>query len=96
LVLVAIACYDLIHIRTKTVSVIGSCIIALLHHPSILAKAQAQVDAVLEIVSDDSSHGVKDLKRLPLIKDKEKMPYITAIALESLRWRDVTPVGESF
>jgi hypothetical protein len=31
-----------------------------------------------------------------MLEDRDHMPYLTAIALESLRWRDVAPVGKSW
>ena len=31
--------------------------------------------------------------RLPNIKDRESLPYLAAIAKESLRWKVVTPLG---
>ena len=57
------------------------CILGLLEHPEVLKKAQAQIDSVVE-------HG-----HLPELEYESSLPYITAIAYETLRWRGVTPFG---
>ncbi|KAJ2928435.1 hypothetical protein H1R20_g8645, partial [Candolleomyces eurysporus] len=64
-----------------TVSAIASCILGLLEHPEVLKKAQAQIDSV--VTPGD----------LPGFEHESSLPYITAIAHESLRWRDVTPIA---
>ncbi|RXW15361.1 hypothetical protein EST38_g10493 [Candolleomyces aberdarensis] len=64
-----------------TVSAIASCILGLLEHPEVLKKAQAQIDSV--VTPGD----------LPGFEHESSLPYITAIAHETLRWRDVTPIG---
>ena len=55
----------------------------LLENPHILKKAQAELDSVVK-----SGH-------LPDLEDQLSLPYITALAKETLRWRDVVPIGES-
>ncbi|KAF9553593.1 cytochrome P450, partial [Agrocybe pediades] len=62
-----------------TSSIVASCILALLDKPEILKKAQMQLDSVLK-----PGH-------LPDFDDEASLPYITAIAKEGLRWRDVVP-----
>ncbi|RXW15358.1 hypothetical protein EST38_g10494 [Candolleomyces aberdarensis] len=64
-----------------TVSAITSCILGLLEHPEVLKKAQAQIDAVVK-----PGH-------LPGFEDEPSLPYVTAIAKETLRWRDVVPIA---
>jgi len=64
-----------------TVSAIASCILAMLENPQVLRKAQKQVD---EVVGNS---------RLPTFDDEDSLPYITAMVKESLRWRDVAPIG---
>ncbi len=49
--------------------------------PDIQAKAQAEIDAVV------------DNDRLPGFHDREHLPYINALALEVIRWHTVTPTG---
>jgi len=65
----------------QTVSAITSCILALLENPEIVHKAQAQLDAVIKP------------GYLPDFTDEENLPYITALTMESLRWRDVVPIA---
>ena len=48
-------------------------------HPDVLKKAQAELDAV---IGPD---------RLPDHHDRASLPYIDAIAKESLRWQNVLP-----
>jgi cytochrome P450 len=55
--------------------------LALLKHPEALKKAQEELDRVLK-----PGH-------LPDFDDEESLPYITAIIKETLRWRDVVPIG---
>ena len=55
----------------------------LLENPHILKKAQAELDPVVK-----SGH-------LPDLEDQLSLPYITALAKETLRWRDVVPIGGS-
>ncbi|KAF4616649.1 hypothetical protein D9613_008323 [Agrocybe pediades] len=64
-----------------TSSIVASCILALLDKPEILKKAQMQLDSVLK-----PGH-------LPDFDDEASLPYITAIAKEALRWRDVVPTA---
>ncbi|KXN82774.1 O-methylsterigmatocystin oxidoreductase [Leucoagaricus sp. SymC.cos] len=64
-----------------TVSAITSCILGLLENPEILRKAQAELDSVIK-----PGH-------LPDFDDEESLPYITALTMETLRWRDVVPIA---
>ncbi|TFK25351.1 cytochrome P450 [Coprinopsis marcescibilis] len=64
-----------------TVAAISSCLLALTKHPEILKKAQKELDSVIQAGS------------LPDFDDEPSLPYITAIAREALRWRDVVPIA---
>ncbi|THU98671.1 cytochrome P450 [Dendrothele bispora CBS 962.96] len=64
-----------------TVSVISSAILALLLHPDVQAKAQAEMDAVV------------GTSRLPDFQDRGKLPYLEAILTETLRWIPVLPLS---
>jgi cytochrome P450 len=64
------------------VETIASGVLGLLLNPEVLKKAQSESDAVL------GSH------RLPDFNDYDALPYITAVAKETLRWRTVAPVCE--
>ncbi|PBK93427.1 cytochrome P450 [Armillaria gallica] len=54
---------------------------AMLLYPDIQAKAQAEIDAV---IGDD---------RLPRFDDRERLPYVNALALEVSRWHTIGPLG---
>ena len=58
--------------------------LALALYPEVQKKAQAEIDAVV------GPH------RLPDIDDRPSLPYIHAIAKESLRWHLALPLGASF
>lgn len=64
-----------------TVSTIQAFFLAMLLHPQVLERAQAEVDAV--------TRGT----RLPGFKDRESLPYINAVCKEVLRWAPVAPMG---
>jgi cytochrome P450 len=63
-----------------TSSTMLSCILAMCHFPEVQKKAQAELDAV---VGTDRSPDWDDI-------DADRLPYITAIVKETLRWRTVT------
>ena len=52
-------------------------------NPEIQAKAQAEIEAV---VGTD---------RLPTLEDRERLPYVHALFLETLRGNNVAPLGTS-
>lgn len=58
--------------------------LAFLAHPDVLKKAQQEIDAVL-----GRGH-------LPDLDDEPSLPYVTAVVKETLRWREVAPMGDSF
>ena len=60
---------------------IANCVIALLNYPDVLKKAQEEIDRVI------------GFGNLPTFEDRSSLPYINAIAKESLRWRDTGPLG---
>ncbi|KAJ7132207.1 cytochrome P450 [Mycena epipterygia] len=64
-----------------TVSAIYAFFKAMVLYPEVQAKAQREIDSV---IGND---------RLPGCADREHLPYITALALEVLRWHSVTPTG---
>ena len=53
-------------------------------HPSVLKRAQDELDTV---IGPD---------RLPGYSDRPDLPYIEAIVKEVLRWHSVTPMGGAF
>jgi cytochrome P450 len=56
---------------------------AMILHPEIQKKAQAELDTVL------------GKERLPLISDRQNLPYIRSIMAETLRWAPSAPLGAS-
>ncbi|KAF4613090.1 hypothetical protein D9613_011043 [Agrocybe pediades] len=56
-------------------------ILAMLHYPEVLKKAQAEIDAV---VGQD---------RMPEFEDRDNMPYLKAVINETLRWRPIAILG---
>jgi len=65
----------------KTLASVACCIVALLDHPEVLKKAQAEIDSVLKPGT------------LPDFDDEASLPYINAIVKESMRLRDILPLG---
>jgi len=65
----------------KTLASIGICILALLNHPEVLKKAQAEIDSVLKPGT------------LPDFDDEALLTYVTAVVKESMRWSDTVPLG---
>ncbi|KAG6895260.1 hypothetical protein C0992_002326 [Termitomyces sp. T32_za158] len=64
-----------------TVAAIATSILGFLTNPQALKKAQDEIDRV---VGPDN---------LPTFDDENSLPYITAITKETLRWREVAPIG---
>ncbi|KAL0563744.1 hypothetical protein V5O48_018320 [Marasmius crinis-equi] len=56
-------------------------ILAMLHFPQVMKKAQQELDSVV------------GQQRLPEYSDKPNLPYINAIVNETLRWRPVAVLG---
>ncbi|TFK41794.1 cytochrome P450 [Crucibulum laeve] len=62
-----------------TISAIYTFLIAMLHYPYVIKKAQSELDRVI------------GQSRLPDFGDMKRTPYIMAIVKEVLRWQPVTP-----
>ncbi|KAG6809316.1 hypothetical protein H0H92_000728 [Tricholoma furcatifolium] len=67
-----------------TVSATLSCILGLLSNPAAFQNAREEIDRVV------------GTNPLPNFDDFDSLPYSTAITMETLRWRDVTPIGMIF
>ncbi|KAJ3517705.1 hypothetical protein NLJ89_g328 [Agrocybe chaxingu] len=63
-----------------TLSGIHSLFVAMLHHPEVQEKAQAELDRVLG-------------GRLPEFSDEPDLPYVSAVVKELLRWHPATPIA---
>ncbi|KAG6918023.1 hypothetical protein DXG01_016875 [Tephrocybe rancida] len=64
-----------------TVSAIEVAILAMLHYPEVMRKAQAELDTVI------------GSGRLPGFEDQSSLPYMQALIKESTRWRPIVPTG---
>lgn len=49
--------------------------------PEVQQKAQAEIDRVV------------GAERLPTLDDRERLPYVDALAKEILRWHPIAPMG---
>ena len=64
-------------------------ILAMTLHPAIQARAQAEFDALL----GSPSSGQQQWTRLPTFADRARLPYVSALVLEVLRWNPAVPLG---
>ncbi|KAL0951322.1 hypothetical protein HGRIS_008028 [Hohenbuehelia grisea] len=64
-----------------TISVVLSFILAMVMYPSVIKRAQEELDLVV------GKH------KLPNFSDRPMLPFVEAIFLESLRWNPVAPLG---
>ncbi|KAF5379529.1 hypothetical protein D9615_006568 [Tricholomella constricta] len=64
-----------------TAGTLTTFILAMLHFPSVMKKAQAELEAVV------------GFDRMPEYDDQDNLPYIKAIVNETLRWRPVAALG---
>lgn len=55
--------------------------LAMLHNPSVMRKAQAELDSVI------------GMDQLPTFDDIPSLPYIQALINETTRWRPISPAG---
>ena len=69
-------------IKIQVLSALHTFIIAMILHPSVQMKAQAELDSVV------------GRERLPDHSDKPNLPYLGAVLTEGLRWRPVAPLGK--
>ncbi|KAH8111221.1 cytochrome P450 oxidoreductase OrdA-like protein, partial [Phellopilus nigrolimitatus] len=64
-----------------TVSAVSTFFLSMLLFPDVLKKAQGEVARVV-------GH-----TRLPMLADRERLPYVEALQKEVLRWNNVVPIG---
>ncbi|KAF9016760.1 cytochrome P450 [Hymenopellis radicata] len=71
----------------STLSVVSTFILAMIANPGAQARAQAEIDAVLQgelpTFLDYGDGG----------RDGGRLPYVTALVKEVFRWKNVTPLG---
>ena len=65
----------------QTISTVQTFFMAMACYPEVQLKARAELDAIV------------GPNRLPTFEDRSSLPYITAIAKESMRWQSVVPLG---
>ena len=56
--------------------------LAMLAFPSVQKKCQEELDKVI------------GRSRMPMLRERDNLPYLRATLRELLRWRPVTPIGE--
>jgi len=66
----------------KTFATIYAFFLAMILHPDIAKKVQAEID---HVVGDG---------RLPTLADRPNLPYTNAVGLEALRWHSAAPLGQ--
>jgi cytochrome P450 len=64
-----------------TMGAVLSFFLAMLVHPDVQARAQAELDRVV------------GAGRLPELADRAALPYVEGVVSECLRWLPVTPMG---
>ncbi|KAI0751692.1 cytochrome P450 [Daedaleopsis nitida] len=64
-----------------TVAIIEVFLLAMIHFPDVLKRAQEEVDRVV------------GFSRMPEFSDMDSLPYVVAMIKEVARWRVVTPTG---
>jgi cytochrome P450 len=67
----------------KTVSALGSFVLAMILFPEVQKKAQSAIDNTV------------GKSRLPELSDRGTAPYLEALFYELLRWKPIAPLGES-
>jgi len=58
-------------------------VLAMVAYPDAQKKCQAELDRAI------------GRSRMPTLEDRDRLPYIRATLREALRWRAVSPIGES-
>lgn len=62
-------------------SILQHLVLAMILHPEVMHKAQAEIDAVV------------GRERVPTSDDYDQLPYIRATIKEVMRWRPPFPLG---
>ncbi|KAJ2962421.1 hypothetical protein NQ176_g10935 [Zarea fungicola] len=64
-----------------TVAVLSAFVLAMTMFPEVQKTAQKEIDTII------------GSNRLPELQDQERLPYVSAVVKEALRWFLVTPMG---
>ncbi|KAL2853300.1 cytochrome P450 [Aspergillus pseudoustus] len=70
-----------------TWSTIIVCVLNLMRHPAVQAKARAEIEAVVGVDKNG------DIARLPDFDDRPAMKYLECVIQESTRWAPLSPLG---
>ncbi|KAG1814714.1 cytochrome P450 [Suillus subaureus] len=73
-----------------TITTLSHFILAMVQHPHVLRRAQAELDDVL---GSRGSGLPSQAKRLPTFEDRPKLPYCDAVFTETLRWGVPVPLS---
>ncbi|PCH36253.1 cytochrome P450 [Wolfiporia cocos MD-104 SS10] len=66
---------------TSTTTVLSQFVLAMVLHPHVLKKAQDEIDRIVGTT------------RLPVVEDREALPYLECVIQEVYRWRPPLPLG---
>lgn len=66
---------------SQTSTAIYAFFLAMLLHPHVALKAQAEIDAIV------------GNERLPTYNDRAELPYVDALMKEVFRWHTIAPIG---
>lgn len=80
--------WDVILIAAQTMVTIENFALAVLGNPLLQSRAQSELDEVLGPLRTPNG----SLGRLPDFGDEAQLPFVTALVLETFRWRAVTPI----
>ena len=70
-----------------TWSTIIVCVLNLMTHPEVQAKAKAEIDSVVGV--DENGN----ISRLPNFEDRSELKYLELVIQETTRWAPLSPVG---
>jgi hypothetical protein len=65
----------------NTLATFSNFIVAMMLYPEVARKAREEIDRVV------------GNERLPAVSDRDNLPYLECILLETLRWHPVAPLG---
>ena len=79
------SCSTIIHLvhAVQSASVMSWFVLGMIAYPEVQQKCQEELDRVI------------GRSRMPILADRDSLPYLCATLREAIRWRPVTPLGES-
>ncbi|KAG1788575.1 cytochrome P450 [Suillus plorans] len=76
-----------------TITTLSHFILAMVQHPHVLQRAQAELDGVLGSRGDGLGSSQSVANRLPTFEDRARLPYCDAVFTETLRWGVPVPLS---